>query len=74
MSTHAPVDHYARHLGIVVENFDNGSATASLTVGPEHLNPHGTAHGALLFSVVGAALAVLGLVMLTGRGLGRLDG
>ncbi|QVI29855.1 hotdog fold thioesterase [Mycolicibacterium neoaurum] len=57
MSTQAPVDHYARHLGIVVENFDNGSATAALTVGPEHLNPHGTAHGALLFSVVGAALA-----------------
>ncbi len=33
------------------------TATATLRVGPEHLNPHGTAHGALMLSVVGAALA-----------------
>lgn len=57
MSPAEKTDHYARHLGIAVQNFGNGEATATLTIGPEHLNPHGTAHGALLFSVVGAALA-----------------
>ena len=41
-------DHYARHLGIAVQNFGGGAATATLRVGPEHLNPHGTAHGALM--------------------------
>lgn len=57
MSTDEKIDHYARHLGIDVRNFGNGEATATLTIGPDHLNPHGTAHGALMFSVVGAALA-----------------
>ncbi|KRD06641.1 thioesterase [Mycobacterium sp. Root265] len=57
MSTEEKTDHYARHLGIAVQNFGGGEATATLIVGPDHLNPHGTAHGALLFSVVGAALA-----------------
>lgn len=57
MSSEEKTDHYARHLGIDVENFGNGQATAKLTVNGDHLNPHGTAHGALMFSVVGAALA-----------------
>jgi acyl-CoA thioesterase len=57
VSTAEKIDHYARHLGIDVQNFGGGEATARLTIGPDHLNPHGTAHGALLFSVVGAALA-----------------
>lgn len=57
MKTDERVDAFARHLGVVVENFGNGEATASLTVRAEHLNPHGTAHGALLYSVVGTALA-----------------
>lgn len=57
MNTPEKTDHYARHLGIDVQNFGNGAATATLTVGPDHLNPHDTAHGALMFSVVGAALA-----------------
>ena len=50
-------DRYAEHLGIAVQNFGNGAATATLRIAPEHLNPHGTAHGALMLSVVGAALA-----------------
>lgn len=57
MSSETKIDEYARHLGINVENFGNGEATATLTVNGDHLNPHGTAHGALMFSVVGAALA-----------------
>lgn len=57
MSTEEKIDRYARHLGIAVQNFGNGEATAALTVGRDHLNPHGTAHGALMFGVVGAALA-----------------
>ena len=50
-------DHYARHLGITVQNFGAGPATATLRGGPEHLNPHGTAHGALMVSVVSLHLS-----------------
>jgi acyl-CoA thioesterase len=57
MKTDGQIDAYAQYLGVIVENFGNGQATASLTVSRDHLNPHGTAHGALLYSVIGAALA-----------------
>ncbi len=50
-------DSYAQFLGVEVENFGNGHATATLTIGGDHLNPHRTAHGALLYSVIGSALA-----------------
>ena len=57
MKTSERTDAFARYLGVTVENLDNGEATASLTVNHDHLNPHGTAHGALLYSVIGTALA-----------------
>lgn len=55
--TEQRIDAYAHFLGVAVENAGNGQATATLTVGADHLNPHGTAHGALLYSVIGSALA-----------------
>ena len=36
--------------------FSPRSAEARLTVGPEHLNPHGAVHGAVLFAMVDTAM------------------
>lgn len=50
-------DAFAAHLGIAVERGEPGTATAMLLVGPQHANPHGTCHGAVLYAVAGVALA-----------------
>jgi acyl-CoA thioesterase len=50
-------DAYAAFLGISVTGHSGGRAEAGLEVAPQHLNPHGTAHGALLYSLAGVALA-----------------
>ncbi|MEU4377249.1 hotdog fold thioesterase [Pseudonocardia alni] len=51
------VDSFAATLGIEVANAGGGFAEAGATVGPEHLNPHHTTHGAFLYSLAGVALA-----------------
>ena len=56
MSSPQP-DAYAEFLGITVTGHSGGHAEASLQVSSRHLNPHGTAHGALLYSLAGVALA-----------------
>lgn len=56
--TNAPApDAYATLLGIEVTQHGGGHAEARVTVTSDHLNPHGTAHGAFLYSVAGTALA-----------------
>jgi acyl-CoA thioesterase len=50
-------DTFAALLGVAITRPEAGVAAASLTVAPHHLNPHGTAHGALIYSVGGIALA-----------------
>lgn len=50
-------DVYAGHLGAEVTRLGDGSASARLTIGAEHLNPHGTAHGAVVYAVAAVALA-----------------
>jgi acyl-CoA thioesterase len=50
-------DVYAEHLGAVVSRLGDGAATARLEIGAEHLNPHGTAHGAVVYAVAAVALA-----------------
>ena len=50
-------DTFAALLGIGVERCGDGVAETAVTVGPHHLNPHGTAHGALLYALGGIALA-----------------
>jgi acyl-CoA thioesterase len=56
--TNAPApDAYAKLLGIEVTQHGGGHAEARVTVTGDHLNPHGTAHGAFLYSVAGTALA-----------------
>jgi len=55
--TVARPDTFAALLGVAVHRDGEGRAEARLTVGPHHLNPHGTAHGAVLYTVGGVALA-----------------
>nr|WP_283251155.1 PaaI family thioesterase [Rhabdothermincola salaria] len=44
------------HLGMDVGGDAPGEAWATVTVGPEHLNPNGVVHGAVLFAMVDTAM------------------
>jgi len=50
-------DAFAALLGIEVRRQGAGRATARLTTGADHANPHGTVHGAVFYAVAGAAIA-----------------
>ena len=56
MSTLRP-DAFAQFLGIDVTRHGSGRTDAGVEIAEHHLNPHGTAHGALLYSLAGVALA-----------------
>jgi len=51
-------DTAARALGIAVSRVAPGSVTAHMTIAPEMLNGHGTAHGAALFAIADIAFAM----------------
>jgi acyl-CoA thioesterase len=56
-----PIAHpFAQHIGMTVQPSGPGQSRGELTVTQVHLNPHGVAHGAVLFALVdtgmGAAL------------------
>jgi acyl-CoA thioesterase len=44
------------YLGMSLTGVEQGSGTASLTVGPAHANPNGVVHGAVLFALVDTAM------------------
>jgi acyl-CoA thioesterase len=44
------------YLGMELSGTERGSGTASLTLGAEHFNPNGVAHGAVLFALVDTAM------------------
>jgi acyl-CoA thioesterase len=50
-------DAYAAFLGVEADSPGGGRAEARLRVAESHLNPHDTAHGALIYSLAGIALA-----------------
>jgi acyl-CoA thioesterase len=50
-------DAFADFLGAQVTQLGGGDATAELTFGPQHLNPHGTGHGSCIYALAGLALA-----------------
>ena len=43
-------------LGMDIEQGEAGTCAARLDAGEEHLNPHGTVHGAVLFTMVDTAM------------------
>jgi acyl-CoA thioesterase len=51
---------FADLIGLVVTARDDGRSRSELVIAPEHLNPHGVVHGAVLFALadtgMGAAL------------------
>jgi acyl-CoA thioesterase len=51
---------FAEHLALAVESSGEGRSRTALQIAPEHLNPHGVVHGAVLFALadtgMGAAL------------------
>jgi acyl-CoA thioesterase len=50
-------DAFARHVGIEVSGYGEGSATATLRVAPHHLNSAGTLHGGVIFSLADVAFS-----------------
>ena len=50
-------DAFATLLGIEVTRREPGHTVAVLHTGPDHANPHGTVHGAVFYTVAGAAVA-----------------
>jgi acyl-CoA thioesterase len=50
-------DAFADFLGAKITQLGGGNATAELTFGPQHLNPHGTGHGSCIYALAGLALA-----------------
>ena len=55
------MDHpFADHIGLAVAEQSAGRSRCVLTLKPEHLNPHGVVHGAVVFALadtgMGAAL------------------
>jgi acyl-CoA thioesterase len=51
-------DTAARALGVTVSHVGPGEVTAHMTIRPEMLNGHGSAHGAALFAVADIAFAM----------------
>jgi acyl-CoA thioesterase len=43
-------------LGMEMGRNDAGEATATITIGEQHLNPNGTVHGAVLFALADTAM------------------
>ena len=55
---------FADLIGMEVATGEHGHAVATLTIGPDHMNPHGVVHGAVLFALIdtsmgGAAVSIL---------------
>lgn len=45
-----------QHLGMDIEGVGPGHSLARIELGPEHLNPNGVVHGAVLFAMVDTAM------------------
>lgn len=54
----------AEFLGMRTEPGEAGVASARLSVGPAHINPHGAVHGAVLFALVDTAMGAATLSVL----------
>lgn len=50
-------DRYARHLGIEMLEYSEGTARARMEIRPHHLNSAGTLHGGAIFSLADAVFS-----------------
>ena len=50
-------DTFANLLGIEIEEASGGEAKATMLIGPEHYNGHGSIHGAVIFSLADITFA-----------------
>lgn len=57
-STFFAADAFANDIGIRLKTVSAGRSTMELTVTDRHLNPHGTVHGGVIYSLADAAFAV----------------
>lgn len=57
LSAYLRKDPMAAHLGITVEEIRAGYARGRMTVGPEHLNFHGVAHGGATITLADTVFA-----------------
>lgn len=58
ISSFLDADPFSRELGIKLESASKNSATLSLVITENHLNPHGTVHGGVIYTLADAAFAV----------------
>ena len=50
-------DRASQAMGMAIEAVGPGTATVSMTLRPDHLNGHGTAHGGIVFTLADSAFA-----------------
>lgn len=50
------IGRFAALLGVRRESMADGRCCFALTVGPDHLNPHGVAHGGVVYTLVDFAM------------------
>ncbi len=50
-------DRASQHMGMQINDIDEGRATLSMTVRPEHCNGHGICHGGFTFTLADSAFA-----------------
>lgn len=50
-------DRASQHMGMQIVDIDEGHATLSMTVRPEHCNGHGICHGGFTFTLADSAFA-----------------
>lgn len=55
---HTTKDPFMDFLNMQIVTVTGGKASVTATVGPQHINMHGTAHGGFLFSLADAAFAL----------------
>ena len=51
-------DHFARHIGVEILDYDKGSARARMEIGKHHQNSAGMVHGGAIFSLADAVFSV----------------
>lgn len=73
MSNDEPVESrefpLQRYLGMEIGGDEPGVAIAHLDIGPEHLNPNGVVHGAVIFALADTAMGRSTMSILTEPGM-----